>query len=142
MLATLGSDASQIGADKWLAWWESWRHRWHGDKRKGADTLFALVAWEIWKERNARCFRGSPATVGQLLSTIKISGDLSSGVVSMSCCGEGIILVPPVKPPPPAPWRFCKKTCFYLIHRCANLLCIREKYMFGYLPKKKPREPI
>ena len=48
-MATLGSDASQIGADNWLTWWENWRLRWHGDKRKGADTLFALVVGRFGK---------------------------------------------------------------------------------------------
>ena len=30
---------------------------WSGKKRKGADSLFLLVAWELWKKRNARCSR-------------------------------------------------------------------------------------
>lgn len=42
ILAMLGADASQVGGDSLLAWWEQWRRRWHGDKKKGADTLFAL----------------------------------------------------------------------------------------------------
>jgi len=52
MLAVLGADASQVGGTSLLAWWDQWRRRWHGDKQK----VFALAAWEIWKERNARCF--------------------------------------------------------------------------------------
>jgi hypothetical protein len=57
-------------------WWERWRQRWHREKRKCADTLFALVAWELWKERNARLFRNEAATSAQLLATIKQIADL------------------------------------------------------------------
>lgn len=42
-----------------LDWWTTWRSRWTGILAKGADTLFLLIAWELWKERNARCFRGA-----------------------------------------------------------------------------------
>jgi hypothetical protein len=28
---------------------------------KGFDSLFFLVGWSIWKERNARTFNGSPS---------------------------------------------------------------------------------
>jgi hypothetical protein len=75
ILAVLRADASQVGDASLLTCWEQWRRRWHGEKRKGADTLFALVAWEIWKERNARCFRDAPSTNSQLLSTIKHTSD-------------------------------------------------------------------
>lgn len=37
---------------------------------KGADSIFLLVAWELWKEQNARCFRGANTQVPQLLATI------------------------------------------------------------------------
>jgi hypothetical protein len=59
--------------------------------KKGADTLFALVCWMVWKERNARCFREAAATVQELLSVIRAEaeqwiragasrlGDLASG---------------------------------------------------------------
>jgi hypothetical protein len=52
-------------------WWERWRQRWRREKKKGADTLFALVAWKLWKERNARLFQNETATSVQLLATIK-----------------------------------------------------------------------
>jgi hypothetical protein len=52
ILVALGADASQVGRDSMLSWWNAWRARWLGDKRKGADSLFVLVAWELWKERN------------------------------------------------------------------------------------------
>jgi hypothetical protein len=34
----------------------------------------ALVSWHVWKERNARCFRGSLVSVQELL-LIKDEGD-------------------------------------------------------------------
>jgi hypothetical protein len=71
ILAMLGADASQVGGDSLLAWWEQWRRRWHGDKKKGAEPYSRFVAWEIWKERNARCFRSIASTVDQILSIIK-----------------------------------------------------------------------
>jgi hypothetical protein len=50
-----------------LAWWRRVRALWQGNIRKGADSLFALVCWQIWKERNARCFRQSTTAVQDLL---------------------------------------------------------------------------
>jgi hypothetical protein len=44
ILAALGADASRIGGRTLLEWWDRWRSRWHGDKRKGADSLFLVVA--------------------------------------------------------------------------------------------------
>jgi hypothetical protein len=76
ILAVLGVDASQVGGGFVIDWWEHWRRRWHGDKRKGADTLFALVAWELWKERNARLFRNEAANIAQFLAKIKHIADL------------------------------------------------------------------
>ncbi|PVH65738.1 hypothetical protein PAHAL_1G065700 [Panicum hallii] len=39
--------------------WEQLRLLWTSDHRRGFDTLFSLVTWELWKERNARIFRGA-----------------------------------------------------------------------------------
>jgi hypothetical protein len=68
-------------------WWDRWRDRWHGKKKKGADSLFAVVAWEIWKERNARCFRNEATTVHQLLRTIKHTTVewIEAGARKLSC---------------------------------------------------------
>jgi hypothetical protein len=54
------------------------------DKRRGADSLFALVAWELWKERNGRCFRDGSSSVQQLLGHIKQLVDqwIDAGAVS------------------------------------------------------------
>jgi hypothetical protein len=76
ILSILGADASLVGDETLLAWWDRWRLRWHGERQKGADTLFALVAWEIWKERNARCFRNASSNISELLNTIRLNADL------------------------------------------------------------------
>jgi hypothetical protein len=71
ILAVLGVDASQIGGESILLRWNSWRMRWNGDKRWGVDTFFALVAWELYKERNTRCFHNNASTVLQVPVVIK-----------------------------------------------------------------------
>jgi hypothetical protein len=39
------------------------------------DSLFALVCWTIWKERNARCFREATSSVNEVLQLIKAEAD-------------------------------------------------------------------
>jgi hypothetical protein len=41
----------------------------------GADTLFALITWEIWKEWNARCFRGANPEVQVLMAIIRFNAE-------------------------------------------------------------------
>jgi hypothetical protein len=76
ILMAFGVDSSQVGGGTILEWWQRWRRRWIGVKRKGADTLFGLVAWELWKERNARLFRNESATSAQFLAKVKQIADL------------------------------------------------------------------
>ena len=87
ILGVLKTDTSLVGGETLLAWWDRWRQRWQEDKQKGADTLFALVAWEIWKERNVRCFQSAPSTISQLLSTIKLIVDfwIEAGAWNLGC---------------------------------------------------------
>jgi hypothetical protein len=47
----------------------------NGDHRKGIDTLFGLVSWQLWKERNARCFRGATTSAGDTMQIIKSEGE-------------------------------------------------------------------
>jgi hypothetical protein len=37
--------------------------------------LFALISWEVWKERNARCFRDAVANVNDILRIVKAEAD-------------------------------------------------------------------
>lgn len=57
-------------------WWRLLRRNWSGVNKKGFDTLFALVTWEIWKERNARVFRQASLTATQLAVIIRQQRDL------------------------------------------------------------------
>jgi hypothetical protein len=52
-------------------WWSAWRELWDGDLRKGADTFFALAAWELWKERNARVFRGASTDIESIKAVVR-----------------------------------------------------------------------
>jgi hypothetical protein len=49
------------------SWWARLRSGLDNERRSGMDSLFALVSWQIWKERNARCFRNATATVADTL---------------------------------------------------------------------------
>lgn len=64
-----------VGHPTTAAWWRRLRRSENGEQRKGLDTLFALVSWQVWKERNARLFREESATHSELLETIKAEAD-------------------------------------------------------------------
>ena len=74
-----------------LAWWRSLRSLFNGDRQTGMDTLFALVSWQMWKERNARCFRESTSTVTELLQVIKAEADrwIQAGASGLSALAQG-----------------------------------------------------
>jgi hypothetical protein len=50
--AALGQQLSPVERSV-ITWWRRLRSSWHGNLRKGVNSLFALVSWQIWKERNA-----------------------------------------------------------------------------------------
>lgn len=65
-LTALGKQCPQP-AKTTIAWWRRLRSMFHGDQRKGLDSLFALISWGVCKERNARCFRESVENVSNIL---------------------------------------------------------------------------
>jgi hypothetical protein len=61
-----------MGALAIVDWWLPTRKCVHKSNRKGFDTLFALVVWLLWLERNVRVFQAS--TARQLCITIRDDG--------------------------------------------------------------------
>jgi len=73
-----------------LGWWRRIRAAAPGERRKGLDTLFALVSWQLWKERNARCFRSLTASIAETLHMIKIEADrwIEAGAQGLRCLAQ------------------------------------------------------
>lgn len=74
-----------------VCWWRRLRSLFDGEQRSGLDSLFALASWQIWKERNARCFRGQSASVSELLQLIKAEADrwIQVGVGGLGAMASG-----------------------------------------------------
>lgn len=62
-------------AAKTISWWRRLRSMVTGSKRKGMDSLFTLISWQLWKERNARCFRNGSSSIQELIQVIKLEAD-------------------------------------------------------------------
>lgn len=52
--------------DNTIDWWLRSRKRLGKDERRSFDTIFLLVSWLLWLERNARVFRGTKRTPARL----------------------------------------------------------------------------
>jgi hypothetical protein len=57
-------------------WWEQLLLMQGAGRRDGVSTLFMLVCWQLWKERNARVFDRRSATVAMVLDRIRAEADL------------------------------------------------------------------
>ena len=51
-------------------WWSEAIHK-SGQSRKAMISLAMLMAWEIWKERNARVFRNTASTANMVITKIR-----------------------------------------------------------------------
>ena len=70
-----------------LQWWTTLCAHLPAQKRKGFDTLFALVTWYLWKERNARVFRNTELQPNALLRSIRQDGEswIAAGATKLGC---------------------------------------------------------
>jgi hypothetical protein len=144
VLSTFGQPQGLPNFDTIFDWWTAWRSMWTGTNRHGADSVFTLVAWELWKERNARCFRGATTQLPQLHDqawgwTMGVGRRKKLGLSPVQhnslanlVTGEGMsFTVICLCPPPCLQHRqsvlYCKLFFFLIIQRRANLLCVREK---------------
>lgn len=54
-----------------LDWWTQGTSDPEATKHKGLKSVLLLVDWEIWRERNARIFRGKEATTHQIINQVQ-----------------------------------------------------------------------
>jgi len=82
-----------VPANSTIDWWNVWREHWTRQCRNGADSIFALVAWELWKERNARRLRGASTQVPGLLKLIKYEAEswVQAGTKNLNCLLQRVI---------------------------------------------------
>ena len=59
-----------------IPWWLAARKLIPQHRRKGFDSLFFLVGWRLWKERNKRTFDDVPTNALQLASQIQEEAEL------------------------------------------------------------------
>jgi len=57
------------------AWWLRQRRRPHREARPPFDSLTLLVAWSLWKERNARTFRQTMTSVHDVFRVVVAEAD-------------------------------------------------------------------
>jgi hypothetical protein len=58
-------------ANSLSSWWVRLRNLQPRTKRKGMNSLFMLVIWSLWKERNARLFKGSSTAAPELVQKVR-----------------------------------------------------------------------
>lgn len=57
--------------EDFVDWWQLSCHSVHTSVRKGTSSAIMLVAWCIWKNRNAIIFDNAQLSLARLLDTIK-----------------------------------------------------------------------
>jgi hypothetical protein len=89
VLQAIGLQLPQ-GAQTTITWWRKLCKLADGNRRKGIDSLFALVSWQFWKEQNARCFRDVTATIAEMLQFIKMEANrwIEAGAMGLRALAE------------------------------------------------------
>jgi hypothetical protein len=68
--------APQPAAARFLGWWRQAILAAPKEVRKGLNSLMILVAWELWKHRNACVFEKQRPGIQIVLSSVSLEGDL------------------------------------------------------------------
>lgn len=74
-----------------LDWWTQGTSNPAATKYKGLKSVFLLIAWEIWKERNVLIFRGKKETTYQITNRIQDKlgyWSLTGASTLWDCCHE------------------------------------------------------
>jgi hypothetical protein len=76
-----------------MKWWSSSIRVTPKELQKGLNTLVFLVAWDIWKHRNACIFEGSAPDVSVVLQNIANEGSLwcEAGAKGLRSLLEGTV---------------------------------------------------
>ncbi|CAN6316435.1 unnamed protein product [Urochloa humidicola] len=88
MMSCMDCHCSFPNANKSLqGWWSHVRRLQQQERRRGMDTLFMLIIWGIWKERNSRLFRNCYHSAEELLVQIKQEAELwiAAGATRLGC---------------------------------------------------------
>lgn len=64
-------DLLQVYEDNTMLWWSTVRKLLPKALRQGFDSVFLLIGWHLWKERNARTFDRVASTAVQLVRKIE-----------------------------------------------------------------------
>lgn len=82
-------DVVTVQEEMVMAWWLRTRKGVIKQVHKGFDSLFFLIGWSIWKERNARTFNGAttdPARLARLILDEASPSGASLGTGNCSRC--------------------------------------------------------
>jgi hypothetical protein len=61
----------KVAEENAMAWWSASRKAVPKPLRRGFDSLFMLIGWMLWKERNARTFDREGCSARELLCKIE-----------------------------------------------------------------------
>jgi hypothetical protein len=63
-------DLVSVREENAMAWWTGVRKLLPKELRRGFDSLFLLVGWQLWKERNDRTFNREASSAAQVVQKV------------------------------------------------------------------------
>jgi hypothetical protein len=64
-------DLMLVQEENTMVWWTNSRRQLPKELRHGFDSLFLLVGWQLWNERNARMFNQVSSSPAQVLEVVE-----------------------------------------------------------------------